>query len=315
MYLQLDRHIKGIEKDVSDLRNYIDTRTNALEHNLTALRESERQYEKTTANTLRNYGRTLTDIQSALDDHQRQLNRLSNGTSNADVLDKLKETRAEVRSRLEREHEEVFTLVEQSRRNVTQQLQANNAQLSVTKQHVDTSLNQTVSYMQSVLGAASTDIRAVQRNVTTELAVMTESVQTIVHNLKDKVHDAEVKIRQEVDAVQKDIAQYVAVTNKQFAAENNFVKYQLAGMAAVFWLLWLQWFCVCFVWLLPCAEAPFVLRSGCTSCMFFCAGKQHYLLFELPLWSTVPIPLPPAFLLLLMSDPTFAQAPSRCWRV
>jgi hypothetical protein len=229
MYRQLSRQIESLDNNLIIIRDDFAARTNAITHNVTALREAELSYEDSTNRVLRSYGKSLSDIARTLEDHQSQLTRLSNGTSNADVLDKLMETRAEVTARLEREHGEVFALVEQSRRNVSLQLEQNSAQMSTTKQHVDSALNQTVSYMQAVVGTASTDIRTVQKNVTSEIALMTNTVHTIVLNLGDKVRDAEVTIHEEVEAVRQNIAQYVAVTDKQFAAENDFVKYQLAG--------------------------------------------------------------------------------------
>ena len=47
--------------------------------------------------------------------------------------------------------------------------------------------------------------------------------------LNVSVKQAQFQIQNDVRSVKDNIEQYVAITNKQFAAENDFVKYQLAG--------------------------------------------------------------------------------------
>ena len=55
----------------------------------------------------------------------------------------------------------------------------------------------------------------------------------MVRKLSEQVASAEDTIHLEVDVVQRNIDQYVAFANKKFAAENDFVKYQLAGTVCV----------------------------------------------------------------------------------
>jgi hypothetical protein len=50
-----------------------------------------------------------------------------------------------------------------------------------------------------------------------------------VRGLEGAVLEAREVINEQVRAVKNDISQYVDITNKKFAAENDFVKYQLAG--------------------------------------------------------------------------------------
>ena len=45
-----------------------------------------------------------------------------------------------------------------------------------------------------------------------------------------QVSQAQATIHEEVSSVRMNIAQYVTITNQQFASENDFVKYQLAGV-------------------------------------------------------------------------------------
>eukprot|EP01032_Pedospumella_encystans_P017092 gene17092-19485_t len=95
--------------------------------------------------------------------------------------------------------------------------------------------------MQSVVGTASAHIQQIQTNVTREIDDMTQKVHKIVTKLGDNVKAAEDTIREEVQGVQAKIEQYVIVTNKQFAAENDFVKYQLAGTFTLLGCLISMW--------------------------------------------------------------------------
>lgn len=90
-------------------------------------------------------------------------------------------------------------------------------------------LDKTVVLMKEVVGGATSQIYMVQSNVTQQLATMGQSLGETVAMLNSAVDAARTTIHFEVSSVKSDIEQYVAVTNKQFAAENDFVKYQLAG--------------------------------------------------------------------------------------
>jgi hypothetical protein len=226
---QSSQQINQLQDDLLATRYDFDMQMDAIRNNITALQAAERKFEDDTDGSLSTLSHKLKDVRDSLSYQEYQINRLSNGTSNADVLDKLKETREEVKYRLEREHSQVFSAMEESRRNVSQRLEQNSIELAVTKARVESSLTETVEYMQEVVGVASTNIRSMQRNVTIEIDAMTKHVEKIVHKLGGEVKEAEDTIHQEVLAVQQNIEQYVAVTNQQFAAENDFVKYQLAG--------------------------------------------------------------------------------------
>ena len=43
------------------------------------------------------------------------------------------------------------------------------------------------------------------------------------------MHEASATIHGEVETVKESVEEYVNITNEQFAKENDFVKYQLAG--------------------------------------------------------------------------------------
>lgn len=219
-----------LQSDMAAMQKNADDRYSSLLAALTDEQRAEQQFESRTKSRIAEVEGKFQYYSDALEEQERQLIRLSNGTSNADVLDRLKETREEVRNSLQREHKEVTALMQQSARNLTESLAQSNKQLAVTQNRVYTSLNSTVAYMQSVVGTASAHIQQIQTNVTREIDDMTQKVHKIVTKLGDNVKAAEDTIREEVQGVQAKIEQYVIVTNKQFAAENDFVKYQLAGM-------------------------------------------------------------------------------------
>lgn len=230
-FKQTNQRYSDINQRLDTLRNYTDARFDSLDWTIQHWKEMEQNFETETNKIQQKTAQDIITIDKTLNYHEYQLNRLlQNGTSNADVLDRLKETRQEVKMRLQREHDEVFAVMQESTRNVTNRLEQNSREIAATQKHVDESLQETVVYMQEVVGTASTHIRQVQENVTNEMDAVTKKVEGIVHKLGDKVRAAEDTIHNEVEAVQKNIEQYVAVTDKQFAAENDFVKYQLAGI-------------------------------------------------------------------------------------
>jgi len=179
------------------------------------------------------------------------LNRLANGTSNADVLDKLKATEQDMTTQLRSTKEQVWSSLSLAARNMSSQLSAaqrqmaqallstsrnvsqslalSSKQLAEAKAKVDDKMDRTVSRMDAVVGEADHHIQAVQSNVTMKIDSISSQLDSTVANLQQAVAEAEATIKTEVDAVRYNIAQYVAITNRQFAAENDFVKYQLAG--------------------------------------------------------------------------------------
>lgn len=223
----------SLQNDMAQLQKTSDVRYNSLLSQFTTEQAAEQLFESKAKAKISEVESKYQSYSDMLKDQERKLIRLSNGTTNADVLDRLRETREEVRHSLQREHAEVFSAMQQSSRNLSDSLEQNRQQLAATQSRVDTSLNQTVTYMQTVVGTASTHIRQIQENVTRDINDMSDRVHKIVTKLGDNVKAAEDTIHQEVQGVQTKIEQYVIVTNKQFAAENDFVKYQLAGVHCV----------------------------------------------------------------------------------
>lgn len=131
----------------------------------------------------------INTIENDLIFQKKQINRLSNGTSNADVLDKLEETQHIIDAKLLSSQHDVSVAISEAKQNVSGNLR----------------------YVKNLVEDTSILLEKVQRNVTMQ------------------VTDASITIRNEVQGVRDNIAEYVAFSNQQFAAENDFVKYQLAG--------------------------------------------------------------------------------------
>jgi ferritin-like protein len=191
----------------SQLREF-DSRVNKVEvdeksFQTAAWKEIVKQ-NKTTSQNLRT-------IWSTVDEHEHELIRLSNGTSNADVLDKLEETKLNVF------HQLTFT-------------QANVDKKLVDAQHnVSLMLDSKVHEMQHVVSKATNNINEMEKNITSRLNSISSKLTATVDEVSHSVADAQETISVEVESVRENIRQYVAVTNQQFAAENDFVKYELAG--------------------------------------------------------------------------------------
>ncbi len=114
-------------------------------------------------------------------------------------------------------------------KNVTVKLIQNQKELTSTQVAIDQELRSTMDNINVIVADAKNNIKNVQRNVTVQLASMSTSVKKTIDDLEFTVQDAQDTIKDEIKIVRENIDEYVAITNKQFAAENDFVKYQLAG--------------------------------------------------------------------------------------
>ena len=176
-YQENDTRLIGLENELARLREDYDKRFNTLTLNISRLAVTEQTYESKTQSTIKRLYTHIDDINSNLEYQEHQLIRLSNGTSNADVLDKLIETKQEVAHHLEKEHQQVLLALQESNYTVTNRLLKSSEEMKQTKQKVDKSLNETVSYMQEVVGIASVHIRSIQQNVSREMDAVTTKVQ------------------------------------------------------------------------------------------------------------------------------------------
>ena len=90
--------------------------------------------------------------------------------------------------------------------------------LDAFQQHVDTQLGQSEARVLQTKKSLNAEMRTMRQSFNATRAQMTEAVDGATGQIHDEVQD----VKDTMDA-------YVAVANHQFAAENDFVKYQLAG--------------------------------------------------------------------------------------
>eukprot|EP01031_Cornospumella_fuschlensis_P044518 gene44518-54445_t len=99
-------------------------------------------------------------------EHDKALIRLSNGTSNADVLDSLQRTKLQIYSALNSTVADVSNSLQQTQQDVSAQLAQSAQQLQSTQTAVGMHLNDTVLTVRAVVQNATAHIHEVQRNVT-----------------------------------------------------------------------------------------------------------------------------------------------------
>lgn len=201
----------------------------SLEGNLAALRTSMHVSLGSISDDITriesNYTTKLSAVDCRLDEQQGKIQsmdntlvKLTNRTSNAEVLDSLHETRQQLESDLMATKNDVSVQLQQQMHNVTTKMQQNQQRMQ-----------QTESDIRDIVRKASIEIHTIQANVTDQLGAMKRNFQDTASELSDAVDGAQATIHSEVKLVQDNIEQYVAITNSHFAAEDDFVKYQLAG--------------------------------------------------------------------------------------
>lgn len=167
---------------------------------------------------LKDFNGRMRSVEEISDRHEQELVRLSNRTTNADVLDELNKVRAHVDDSL---HNTVLTLeaeVDAMRTNITEQLTASREEMESISAHVG-----------KVVDKASRHMKSMQDSVALQLFNTSAALNATLETVNSVVRDAKLNIHSQVKDIQSKINAYVAFSNKQFAAENDFVKYQLAG--------------------------------------------------------------------------------------
>jgi hypothetical protein len=101
--------------------------------------------------------------------------------------------------------------------------------LNETRNEVARELSGALNNMKGIVSQATTHIHDVQSNVSMQLSNMNYQLGLTVNELNSAVETAQATIHDEVENVRETIQNYVLATNDKFAAENDFVKYQLAG--------------------------------------------------------------------------------------
>ena len=161
-------------------------------------------------------------------DISNQLTQLANH-SNLEVLHKLDETKSQISINLGTVKNHVNAQLSSLTNNVTVMINKSSSSMQVVQDNVRNQLNSTLIQMRQVANTASKKIETVQMDVTSQLSLMDKTLVKTKEYLNISVQQAQRQIQNEVKTVKDNIEQYVAITNKQFAAENDFVKYQLAG--------------------------------------------------------------------------------------
>ena len=207
---------------------------------------------------LDSFGGMIAEIKDSLARHEDIILRLNNRTTNADVLDKLQEYSKSiddvvnnVHSLLDRNLVTVTSLTEVTTRevynvanNMTRKVDAdlNDIKLEVNHQLEDSKLN-----VRKTVEKALNEVNEVQFNVANQLGrslftfilsnfyselsadIMTSYVNESVATIRSVMEEATHTIHEEVEKVKVSVEDYVLISNEQFAKENDFVKYQLAG--------------------------------------------------------------------------------------
>lgn len=133
-------------------------------------------------------------------------------------MEQLQTTKHIVDSKLQESQVKVDNILQDAKYNVSVQLELAHSQM-------DSSL----AVMANIVSDAKHEIYKIQSNVSDKLNIMAITLEETESNLNAVVKSAQDIINAEVSNVKQDIHQYVEATDKQFARENDFVKYQLAG--------------------------------------------------------------------------------------
>lgn len=244
MKLESDHRYTSMQQQIIEMQRQLDNANSNELANLHAFQDSliskENDFEERTQSSIlslsdivqkqnRSYNYQYKDIVAKISTHDATLIKLTNGTSNAEVLDKLQWTKDHVANQMSETKAEVASKIQDVTRNVSLLIEDSHLQLQQTQSSISTFLNSTVNNMRAVMTTATNHIYEVQRNVTHAMNQTKINMERTVIELSQSVLKAQSTIQGEVSEVRDHIEAYVAVTNKQFAAENDFVKYQLAG--------------------------------------------------------------------------------------
>jgi hypothetical protein len=230
--VDMSNHVQDINDKLLLYQGHYDKSINDLKASMLTVRtkvDEETQHFQDTTKIFSSNVTTLADavkrsdtsigaMSSQLDQHDKLLTKLSNRTSNAEVLEKLKTTKESLMTELVMTKSQVAETLDITSKNVS-------IQLDNTRKEVGNS----VYLMKAVVLDAEGHIYGVQQNVTNQLDSMTRALNHTVENLNVAVMLAQATIHSEVNEVKSKIEEYVLATNVKFAAENDFVKYQLAG--------------------------------------------------------------------------------------
>lgn len=165
---------------------------------------------------------------------------LENMESNSDVIDELHSTEQAIFKEIEAEKTLVGIIINALQSNVTNAISQSNRlvdrKLSEVDRKVKVSENKMYSLVEETSQNISTSvelaekhIQVIDQNLTSQMTIMTNSVNLAITSVKNIVDSAKADISKEVEAVHSNMDQYIISTDKKIAAENDFIRYQLAG--------------------------------------------------------------------------------------
>lgn len=172
---------------------------------------------------------TVADLSDAHNEDEKVLKflQLENDGLNARLQSNVTEFKLEYKSLSKEVSHQTAALLKLS--NIT----TNNVvldELNKTKGEMQHRLDVALISLQGIVDGASGDVHQVKENITVQMDVMNKHLNDTLMKLNKVVSAAQTSIEAQVSLVQDNINEYVEVTNKQFEAENDFVKYQLAGI-------------------------------------------------------------------------------------
>lgn len=157
-------------------------------------------------------------IKNASDMTSLAIIRLNNHTTNADLKDDIDRIKTHVNTQLDTTLAFVDSSINAMERNLTEQM-------LLTKNEMQHSIGR----VNHIADDAKKQLLIMQDKVTEQVYNVSHALNDTLHNVDMVVATASLEINEEVSDIQSDIHAYVAFSNKQFQAENDFVKYQLAG--------------------------------------------------------------------------------------
>jgi len=155
--------------------------------------------------------------------------RLSNRTTNADVIDRLQGTQDALNAQMHKQSASVTLQLQQAQTDMQSQLSKTRTELNETQTAVTSKMKTTLGAVDSLIAQANTDVKAAQTDIAAKLKAMQDLLANTLLRINSDISVAEGKINKDVELLQANVDAYVEVTNKQFAQEDDFVKYQLAG--------------------------------------------------------------------------------------
>ena len=190
----LKKHIESLEEKITSMSATV------LVNKKEAQSENQKLADRLVFDN-RNVTAHITSILGELGIHQAVLDRLSNGTSNADVLDKLKLTEANVAMELTEVKGDVVDSLNKSKQMIYNQLTSNMEEMENTKKEIESQMKATQKKMKSVLTETTSNIYEVEKNVTVQLDTMESQLGATSSALDMSVMNAQLTIKAEVQNV------------------------------------------------------------------------------------------------------------------